>query len=91
MYATLTCKRQIPLKEIPGRLGLDAESVLDFQILEHNIITARQVLHDARRVRGLLKSPHTIPLAAKRMDGAVSKHLRDRHASAGIGRKSASQ
>ena len=35
--------------------------MLDFQILEDNTITARQVLPDARRIRGLLKSPHATP------------------------------
>ena len=63
MQATLTSKGQITLpKEIRERLGLDAGSMLDFQILEDNTITARQVKPDARRIRGLLKSPHAIPL-----------------------------
>ena len=81
MFATLTSKGQVTLpKEIRDRLGLDAGSMLDFQILEDNTITARRVLPDARRIRGLLKSPHAIPLTVEQMDEAVSKHLRDRHA-----------
>ena len=92
MFATLTSKGQITLpKEIRDRLGLDAGSVLDFQILEDNTITARQVQPDARRIRGLLKSPHSIPLTVEQMDEAVSKHLRDRHAPVRNGRKSAGQ
>ena len=92
MFATLTSKGQITLpKEIRDRLGLDAGSMLDFQILEDNTITARQVQPDARRIRGLLKSPHAIPLTVKQMDKAVSKHLQDRHAPARNGRKSAGQ
>ena len=88
MFATLTSKGQITLpKEIRDRLGLDAGSVLDFQILEDNTITARQVLPDARRIRGLLKSPHATPPTAAQMDEAVSKHLRDKVAPARGGRK----
>jgi AbrB family looped-hinge helix DNA binding protein len=88
MFATLTSKGQITLpKEIRDRLGLDAGSMLDFQILEDNTITARQVLPDARRIRGLLKSPHAKPPTVGQMDAAVSKHLRDRYAPARGGRK----
>lgn len=81
MYATLTSKGQITLpKEIRDRLGLDAGSTLDFQVLPDNTITARAVEPDARRIRGLLKSPHTRPLTVEQMDEAVGKHLRARHA-----------
>ena len=90
MHATLTSKGQITLpKEIRDRLGLNAGSTLDFQVLEDNTITARPVEPDARRIRGLLKSPHAIPPTVKQMDEAVSKLLRDRHAPALNGRKSA--
>jgi antitoxin PrlF len=92
MYATLTSKGQITLpKEIRERLGLDAGSMLDFQILADNTITARQVLPDARRIRGLLKSPHARPLTVEQMDEAVSKLLRDKHAPARGSRKSSSR
>jgi AbrB family looped-hinge helix DNA binding protein len=88
MFATLTSKGQITLpKEIRDRLGLDAGSMLDFQLLEDNTITARPVKPDARRIRGLLKSPHATPLTAEQMDEAVSKHLRDKYAPARGGRK----
>jgi len=89
MFATLTSKGQITLpKEIRDRLGLDAGSMLDFQVLEDNTITAREVKPDARRIRGLLKSPHSAPLTVEQMDDAVSKHLRDKHASTRNSRKS---
>jgi len=92
MFATLTSKGQITLpKEIRERLGLDAGSMLDFQILADNTITARQVLPDARRIRGLLKSPHATPLTVEQMDEAVSKLLRDKHAPARGSRKSSSR
>ena len=92
MFATLTSKGQITLpKEIRDRLGLDAGSMLDFQILEDNTITARRVLPDARRIRGLLKSPHATPLAVEQMDEAVSMHLRKRQAPTRHGGKSAGQ
>ena len=92
MFATLTSKGQVTIpKEIRDRLGLDAGSMLDFQILEDNTITARQVKPDARRIRGLLKSPNAIPLTIEQMDEAVSKHLRDRHAPARNVRNSAGQ
>ena len=92
MLATLTSKGQITLpKEIRERLGLDAGSMLDFQILADNTITARQVLPDARRIRGLLKSPHATPPTVEQMDEAVAKLLRDKHAPAPRSRKSSSR
>lgn len=89
MFATLTSKGQITLpKEIRERLGLDAGAMLDFQILENNTITARQVKPDARRIRGLLKSPHAVPPTVEQMDEAVAEHLQNRHAPSREGRKS---
>ena len=83
MFATLTSKGQVTLpKEIRDRLGLDAGSVLDFQLLPDNTITARTVKPDARRIRGLLKSPHAEPLTVEQMDEGVSRHLREKHAPA---------
>jgi AbrB family looped-hinge helix DNA binding protein len=73
MFATLTSKGQLTLpKEIRDRLNLDAGAILDFQIQADNTITARQVQPDARRIRGLLKSPHAAPLTVEQMDEAVS-------------------
>jgi antitoxin PrlF len=81
MLATLTSKGQITLpKEIRDRLGLDAGSILDFQVLADNTISARQVKPDARRIRGLLKSPHAKALTVEQMDEGITKHLRDKHA-----------
>ena len=65
--------------------------MLDFQILEDNTITARPVKPDARRIRGLLKSPHATPLTVEQMDEAVSKLLRDKHTPARGSRKSSSR
>jgi antitoxin PrlF len=80
MFATLTSKGQITLpKEIRDRLGLDAGSMLDFQVLPDNTITARTVKPDARRIRGLLKSPHAGPLTVEQMDEGIAKHLREKH------------
>ena len=90
MFATLTSKGQITLpKEIRDRLELNAGSILDFQLLGDNTITARQVLPDARRLRGLLKSPHAAPPTVAQMDKAVSRLLRDKHAPGRSGRKPA--
>ena len=81
MFATLTSKGQITLpKEIRDRLGLDAGSMLDFQVLPDNTITARTVKPDARRIRGLLKSPHAGPLTVEQMDEGIATHLREKHA-----------
>ena len=92
MFATLTSKGQITLpKEIRERLGLDAGSMLDFQILENNTITARPVKPDARRIRGLLTSPHATPLTVEEMDEAVTKQLRAKHTPPRGGRKSSSR
>lgn len=89
MFATLTSKGQITLpKEIRDRLNLDAGAILDFQIQADNTITARRVLPDARRIRGLLKSPHATPLTIEQMDEAVAKQLRGKHAPTQAGRKS---
>lgn len=81
IFATLNGKGQITLpKEIRDRLGLDAGSMLDIQVLPDNTITARAVKPDARRIRGLLQSPHPEPLTVEQMDEAVSRHLRAKHA-----------
>ena len=79
MFATGTGKRQLALpKEIGDRLSLDTGAILNFQIQADNTITARRVLPEARRIRGLLKSPHAAPLTVEQMDEAVAKHLRDK-------------
>ena len=90
MFATLTSKGQLTLpKEIRDRLRLDAGAILDFQIRADNTITARHVQPDARRIRGLLKSPHAAPLTVEQMDEAVAKLVRDKHAPSQAVRKSA--
>lgn len=92
MFATLTSKGQLTLpKEIRDRLNLDAGAILDFQVQADNTITARHVQPDARRIRGLLKSPHAAPLTLEQMDEAVAKHLRAKHAPSQAGRKSAAR
>lgn len=81
MQATLTSKGQITLpKKIRDRLALEAGSLLDFQILDDNTITARPVKPDARRVRGLLKSPHAKVPSQCQTDDAVANQLRSLHA-----------
>jgi len=88
MFTTLTSKGQLTLpKEIRDRLRLDAGAILDFQLQADNTITARHVQPDARRIRGLLKSPHAVPLTVQQMDEAVSKHLRNKQAAVKAGPK----
>ncbi len=83
MFATLTSKGQITLpKEIRDRLDLNAGAVLDFQVLEDNTITARAVKPDARRIRGLLKSPHPSPLSVEQMDEGIARHVLENKVSA---------
>ena len=90
MFATLTSKGQLTLpKEIRDRLKLDAGAILDFQVLADDTITARHVRPDARRIRGLLKSPHAAPLTVEQMDEALAKQLRDKQVPTRAGRKSA--
>jgi antitoxin PrlF len=92
MLATLTSKGQITLpKEIRDRLQLDAGATLDFELLPDNTIVARPVKADARRIRGLLKSPHSRPLSVEDMDQGVERHLQDKHARATPRRKAASR
>ncbi|MBL0148334.1 MAG: hypothetical protein IPP87_06190 [Ideonella sp.] len=90
MLATLTSKGQLtPTPEVRDGLNRGRRGARDFQIQADNTITARHVQPDARRIRGLLKSPHAAPLTVEQMDEAVSKHLRDKHAPSQAGRKSA--
>ena len=90
MLATLTSKGQITLpKEIRDRLGLDAGSMLDFELLPDNTIRAKRISPDARRIRGLLKSPHAAPLTVVQMDEGIAKHARDQQAARAGGRKAA--
>jgi len=77
MLATLTSKGQITLpKEIRDRLQLDAGATLDFQLQPDNSIVVRAVKPDARRIRGLLKSPHAKPLTVEEMDAGIDRLLR---------------
>jgi antitoxin PrlF len=81
MLATLTSKGQITLpKEIRDKLGLDAGSTLDFELLPDNTITVRAVKPNALRLRGLLKSPHAAPLSVEEMDAGIAAHLRRKQA-----------
>jgi antitoxin PrlF len=83
MFATLTSKGQLTLpKEIRDRLGLDAGSVLDFALQPDNTITARAVKPDARRIRGLLSSPHAKALTLDQQREAVGLFLKRKHAPA---------
>lgn len=89
MFAVLTTKGQITLpKAIRDKLGLDAGSTLDFELLADNTITVRHIKPDARRIRGLLKSPHSKPLTVAQMDEGIAAHLRAKHGR-GSGRRKA--
>ena len=80
MFATLTSKGQVTLpKAIRDRLGLDAGSVLDFELQADDTIKVRAVKPDARRLRGLLRVPQREPLSVEQMDEAVARHLQERH------------
>jgi antitoxin PrlF len=57
-------------------VGLDAGSTLDFQLLPDNTITVRAVKPDARRIRGLLKSPHDGSLSVEQMDDGIARRMR---------------
>ena len=81
MLATLTSKGQVTLpKELRDRLGLDAGTLLDFEIQADDSIRVRAVKPDARRIRGLLKSPHTAVLTVDQMDAGIAEHLKRKHA-----------
>jgi antitoxin PrlF len=79
MFATLTSKGQITLpKEIRDRLQLDAGDTLNFELLPDNSIRAHAVKADARRIRGLLQSPHPGALSVPAMDRALDVALQNR-------------
>lgn len=81
MFSTLTSKGQVTLpKKIRDQLSLAAGAILDFQVEPDNTITVRTVHPDARRIRGLLKSPHAVPLTVEQMDEGIARHLRERYA-----------
>lgn len=83
MLATLTSKGQVTLpKEIRDRLRLDAGAKLDFQLMPDDTITVRAVRPDARRIRGLLQSPHMRALSVEEMDAGIDRHLREKHLAA---------
>ncbi len=84
MLATLTSKGQLTLpKEIRDRLGLAAGAMLDFQLQADDSITVRALQPDARRVRGLLKSPHAKALTVAQMDKGLADHLGSKHRAKG--------
>jgi AbrB family looped-hinge helix DNA binding protein len=80
MFATLTSKGQITLpKAIRDQLDLQAGSILDFELMPDQSISVRAVKADARRLRGLLKSPHPAALSVEQMDDGVEAEMRERH------------
>ena len=80
MLATLTSKGQVTVpKEIRDQLGLDAGALLDFQLSADRSITVKPVQPDARRIRGLLKSPHPAPLTVEQMEAGIAEHLQRKH------------
>lgn len=79
MLSTLTSKGQITLpKAIRDKLGLDAGSQLQFELLPDNTIQARAVKADARSVRGLLKSPLAGTPGIEVEDAGLVQHLQDK-------------
>jgi antitoxin PrlF len=81
MITTLTSKGQLTLpKKIRLQFGLDAGSILDFQVLPDNTIVMRLVQPDARRIRGLLQSPHAAPLTVEKMDEGIAQHVQEKQA-----------
>jgi antitoxin PrlF len=81
MITTLTSKGQLTLpKKIRLQFGLDAGSILDFQVLPDNTIVMRLVQPDARRIRGLLHSPHAAPLTVEQMDEGIAQHVQEKQA-----------
>lgn len=89
MRVTLTSKGQITLpKEIRDRLGLDAGSMLEFRLLPDNTITACAIKADARRLRGLLRSPHAEPVTVEQMDEGIAEYVREKHVRFSTKRKS---
>lgn len=89
MLATLTSKGQVTLpKAIRDRLQLDAGAKLDFQLMPDDTITVRAVKPDARRIRGLLRSPHPRPLSVEEMDAGVDRLLAEKQVPAPARRRS---
>ena len=83
MYAMLTSKGQVTLpKEIRDRLGLETGATLDFQVLPDNTVTVRAVTADARRIRGILVSPHAAALSVEEMDQGLASEFSARRAGA---------
>ena len=89
MLATLTSKGQVTLpKAIRDRLQLDAGAKLDFQLMPDDTITVRAVKPDARRIRGLLRSPHSRPLSVEEVDAGVDRLLAEKQVPAASRRRS---
>ena len=89
MLATLTSKGQVTLpKAIRDRLQLDAGAKLDFQLMPDDTITVRAVRPDARRIRGLLRSPHSQPLSVEEMDAGGDRLLAEKQVPAASRRRS---
>ena len=83
MLVTLTSKGRVTLpREIRDRLRLGAGALLEFQLMPDDTITVRAVRPAARRIRGLLQSPHLRPLPVDEMDAGIDRHLREKHLAA---------
>lgn len=80
MLATLTTKGQITLpKAIRDKLGLDAGSQINFELLADDTIQARVLRPDARNVRGILRSPLAAAPSIEAIDDAIASHLAGKH------------
>ncbi len=79
MFAKLNRKGQVTVpKEIRDRIGLQAGSKLELQLLPDDTISVRLVQADAMRLRGLLKSPHSKPLTIEQMDQGIERYVREK-------------
>lgn len=78
--ATLANDEQMTIpEEIRDQLGLPAGAQLDVEIRADNSNAIRPMQPDARRIRGLLKTPQGAPPTVEQMDVRVTRHLQRKH------------
>lgn len=80
MRATVTSKGQVTLpKPIRDALGIDAGTILDFELDKKGGLAVRKVKSDPLALFGLFHKPGRKPATLKDMDDAIAEAVVERY------------
>ena len=80
MKATVTSKGQVTLpKPIRDALGIDAGTILDFELDTKGGLAVRKVKNDPLSIVGMFHKPGRKPATLEDMDQAITEAVLERH------------